>query len=150
MSQTFILGIHWWFHDVQVGFLFQKWWHLHIFPTPVPNVPTYDILMTNRPKVRVICTPLYMKDLWGIPKVRWIFMNLHFNGSMSPQKCIFEALCFAISLVLSNMAYKYLSVAFLQMIKEGILGSILGEVRESNGQLAPRRQTFRVMPVSEN
>ena len=30
-----------------------------------------------------------------------------------------EALCFAISLVLSNMAYKYSSVAFLQMIKEG-------------------------------
>lgn len=29
------------------------------------------------------------------------------------------ALCFAISLVLSNMAYKYCSVAFLQMIKEG-------------------------------
>lgn len=29
------------------------------------------------------------------------------------------ALCFAISLVLSNMAYKYCTVAFLQMIKEG-------------------------------
>lgn len=29
------------------------------------------------------------------------------------------ALCFSISLVLSNMAYKYCTVAFLQMIKEG-------------------------------
>ena len=28
-------------------------------------------------------------------------------------------MCFAISLVLSNMAYKYCTVAFLQMIKEG-------------------------------
>ena len=70
-----------------------------------------------------------------------IFMNLHCNGSMSPQKCMFEALCFAISLVLSNMAYKYLSVAFLQMIKEGILGSHW-ERCGCNGR-CPRRQTFR-------
>lgn len=60
---------------------------------------------------------------------------------------MFEALCFAISLVLSNMAYKYLSVAFLQMIKEGILGSHW-ERCGCNGRAREGRHF--VMPVSEN
>ena len=52
----------------------------------------------------------------------------HFMGlpETIPQGCYITsilpiAFCFAVSLILSNLAYKYCTVAFLQMIKEGLL-----------------------------
>ena len=128
MSQTFILCIHWWFHDV-VGFLFQKWWHLHIFPTPVPNVPTYDILMTNRPKVRVICTPLYMKDLWGIPKVRWIFMNLHCRTLKNASLRLYVLLSLWFLAIWPTNTSAWPSFRWSKKVSWGLIGRGAGEQR---------------------
>lgn len=83
------------------------------FPYPFVLVIMHCVCCSLMALVLRYCQPSLFPALTDPDKKVELSISYYINAILP------IALCFAISLVLSNMAYKYLSVAFLQMIKEG-------------------------------
>mmetsp|Transcript_95226 Transcript_95226/g.116590 ORF Transcript_95226/g.116590 Transcript_95226/m.116590 type:complete len:352 (-) Transcript_95226:104-1159(-) len=88
------------------------------FPYPFVLVIAHCIFCSIFAGLLLLCQPHLFPALSDPDKKVDLSMSYYINAILP------IALCFAISLVLSNMAYKYCTVAFLQMVKEGNIISI--------------------------